>query len=93
MEEVKPKVGGYLYCHTPLAMKNGEHQGKIVVVKGKHYKIMSRNLSVMYIKDELGHKHGFPIKDFDEWFIYSDKVLRNIQKSVDNIIENDDFWS
>lgn len=92
MEEVKPKVGGYLYCHTPLAMKNGEDQGKMAVVKGRHYKIKNIYMSIMYIKDELGNKHGFPIKDFNEWFIYSDKVLRNIKKSVDSIIDNNEFW-
>ena len=93
MEEVKPKVGGYLYCHTPVVMKNGRDQGKMATIKGKHYRILDIVGRRLYIRDNLGHTHSFTTDDFNEWFKYSDKVIRNIQKSVDNIIENDDFWS
>lgn len=92
METKSYKVGGYLYCIKPVIMKNGKLQGKAVTKVGKHYKILDVTKKRFYIRDDNKHSHSFDFEDYSEWFIYTEKIIRGVNKIVDEIIDNDVFW-
>jgi hypothetical protein len=88
----KYKTGGYLYCIKPVVMKNGPHQGKAVTKRGKNYRISMIVDEKFYILDETNRSHSFCFKDYEEWFIHTKKIIKGLNKIVDEIIDNDVFW-
>lgn len=92
MEKRKYKVGGYLYCIKSVVMKNGLFQGKAVTKVGKNYRVMMVVDKKFYITDETGRSHSFGFEEHKEWFIHTEKMIRGVNKIVDEIIDNDVFW-
>ena len=91
MEKQIYKVGSYLYCIKPVVMKNGKNQGKNVTKLNKNYQIVSIAHDRFYIVDEIKTSHSFDFQGYVEWFIYTDKKIKDLDKFVDEIINGDVF--
>ena len=64
VEQPKPKVGDYLYCHKNLVM---EDDGLIEATEGKMYPIIRVGNYGVYIKNNSGDEHKFSTDPEENW--------------------------
>lgn len=64
IEQPKPKVGDYLYCHKNLVM---EDDGLIEATEGKMYPIIRVGFYSMIIKNNSGGEHKFSTDPEENW--------------------------
>jgi len=83
-----PKVGDFLFCHTPLVM---EDDGEVCSIKGKSYEIItifkdSKNLQIM---SECYHHTFSNETDSDYWYgIWFDLITKEEKDKISGIIDN-----
>jgi hypothetical protein len=83
-----PKVGDFLFCHTPLVM---EDDGEVCTIKGKSYEIITifkvtKDLEIM----SECFNHTFSSEtDSDYWYgIWFDLITKEEKDKISGIIDN-----
>jgi len=64
VEQPKPKVDDYLYCHNNVVM---EDDGLIEATEGEMYPIISVGKNGVYIKNNSGDEHKFSTDPEEDW--------------------------
>jgi hypothetical protein len=63
-ENLKPEVGGYLYCHTNVVMDDGF----VAETKGQFYKIISIKYDELTIRCNDGSEHIFSMIPYEDYY-------------------------
>jgi hypothetical protein len=83
VEQPKPKVDDYLYCHNNVVM---EDDGLIEATEGKMYPIISVGKNGVYIKNNSGDEHKFSTDPEEDWHysVWFNLVPAEFKNELDN---------